>query len=95
MITVGRTANNDVALDYPCVSKFHAFFTKMGLEWTLTDSGSTNGTYLDDKKVTSRVSASLRSDAEISFSNKLKFRFVDSSKMFNYLDYFRSHVGLS
>lgn len=92
MVTVGRAANNDVVLDYSCVSKFHACFTRVGPNWSLTDSGSTNGTFLENKELEARVSKPLSSDVELSFSSKLSFRFVDASKLFNYLDYFRRHV---
>jgi hypothetical protein len=44
MITVGRTANNDVAIDDVQVSKFHAFFRTGSRGTEVGDAGSTNGT---------------------------------------------------
>jgi len=44
MITVGRTANNDIHLEDPSVSRFHAFFeVKQGVV-ELGDAGSSEGT---------------------------------------------------
>jgi hypothetical protein len=44
MITVGRTANNDVVLPDVSVSKFHAFFQVDRGRLHLCDAGSRNGT---------------------------------------------------
>src|SRR5262249_35799649 len=44
MITVGRTANNDVVVPDISVSKFHAFFRTVDGVLTLADAGSKNGT---------------------------------------------------
>ena len=95
MITVGRAANNDVVIDYSCVSKFHACFTRADSQWLVTDSGSTNGTFLEKEALEARVSKPLDIDAELAFSKKLSFRFVDASRLFNYLDYFRKHIKLT
>lgn len=46
MITVGRTANNDVVLKDITVSRFHAFFRQRKKQWILCDAGSKNGTFL-------------------------------------------------
>ena len=49
MISVGRTSNNDIMLDNPCVSKLHAFFKPApdNTGVTITDPGSTSGTTID------------------------------------------------
>ncbi len=44
MITVGRTANNDIVVPDVSVSKFHAFFRTADGTLTLADAGSKNGT---------------------------------------------------
>jgi len=49
MITVGRTANNDVCIDDVQLSRFHAFFRQNGKGWELADAGSLNGTKLTGK----------------------------------------------
>ncbi len=53
VITVGRAEDNDVVLDYPMVSSYHARITVAGGEAVLEDLGSTNGTAVGspDRKV--------------------------------------------
>jgi len=51
--TVGRAAGCQISLDDTYVSQLHArIFTKDG-QWFVEDLGSTNGTYLNTKRVTS------------------------------------------
>src|SRR5262245_52871916 len=46
MVTIGRASNNDVVLEDPGVSKFHAYVRASGAEWLITDAGSLNGTFV-------------------------------------------------
>jgi pSer/pThr/pTyr-binding forkhead associated (FHA) protein len=46
-ISVGRTADNDVAIPEYSISKRHCLFRIEGKESTITDCGSTNGTLLN------------------------------------------------
>lgn len=57
MITIGRTANNDIVLDDPSVSRFHAYFRVAADEATLAeplqlcDADSGNGTFVNGDRV--------------------------------------------
>jgi hypothetical protein len=51
MITVGRTANNDVVLDDSSISKFHAYFRGKGDSLELVDAGSKNGTWVGEERL--------------------------------------------
>ncbi|MBI3722406.1 FHA domain-containing protein [bacterium] len=53
MITVGRAANNDVRLNVPSVSKFHAYFVhaRSADAWLLVDAGSSNGTFVGAERL--------------------------------------------
>lgn len=51
MITVGRSANNDIILGDKSISKLHAYFLRHTDRWTLHDQLSTNGTFVGDQKV--------------------------------------------
>lgn len=46
MVSVGRTDANDIVLRHGTVSKLHAYFAEGDDGWTLTDQGSTNGTWV-------------------------------------------------
>ncbi len=51
-ILVGRALNNDIVLRHPSVSKLHAFFQRGDHGWTLRDTRSANGTFLDGMRLT-------------------------------------------
>ena len=61
MITVGRTPNNDVVIRHITVSRFHSFFRNRGNDWTVSDAGSKNGTYLEGRRLEARKERPLTS----------------------------------
>jgi hypothetical protein len=50
-VTVGRTSNNDLPVEDPSVSRFHAWFQREDDEahWYVVDAGSKNGTKVNGK----------------------------------------------
>ncbi len=50
-LTFGRDASNDVILNKPNVSRFHAQVTRVGKRYYVTDMRSSNGTFVNDKRV--------------------------------------------
>jgi pSer/pThr/pTyr-binding forkhead associated (FHA) protein len=52
-ITIGRNEENSIVIDNLAVSGFHARIDKAGSEYILTDLQSTNGTFVNDQKVSS------------------------------------------
>ncbi len=56
MVTIGRARNNDVEINSPDVSKFHAYvmFGAAPGEATLTDAGSTYGTFVGARQLKAR-----------------------------------------
>ncbi|MFW6147071.1 MAG: FHA domain-containing protein [Thermodesulfobacteriota bacterium] len=53
-LTVGRNESNDIVIDNLAVSGLHARIDKSGDSYILTDLQSTNGTFVNDKTVTSQ-----------------------------------------
>ncbi|HEX4960500.1 MAG TPA: ATP-binding cassette domain-containing protein [Thermoanaerobaculia bacterium] len=51
-LLVGRTPDNDLPIDHPLISRRHARFERSGARWTVTDLGSTNGTYVNGARIT-------------------------------------------
>lgn len=51
--TVGRHPDSDIFLNDVTVSRHHCRFVTSGDELTVEDSGSTNGTYVNDERVDS------------------------------------------
>ncbi len=50
-LTIGRATDNDVVLANPGVSGHHATIARNGETFELTDNGSSNGVYVDGKRV--------------------------------------------
>lgn len=50
-VTIGRNEENDITIENLAVSGFHARVDKTGRDYILTDLQSTNGTFVNDKKL--------------------------------------------
>jgi ABC transport system ATP-binding/permease protein len=55
MLTFGRDSNNDVVLDVPNVSQYHAQIEKVGQRYRVRDLNSSNGTFVNDELVEGEV----------------------------------------
>jgi hypothetical protein len=50
--SIGKSATNDLSIvDDPTVSRVHAVLEHIGPAWCLTDVGSTNGTWVNGKRI--------------------------------------------
>jgi hypothetical protein len=54
-VVLGRGADSDIKLDDTEASRQHALIEKKGVGYTLTDKGSTNGTFLNDERISGSV----------------------------------------
>ena len=52
LLRVGRASNNDLILDIPNVSRFHAVFTASSSGVVLSDLSSKNGTFVNGRRIT-------------------------------------------
>ena len=50
-LTIGRDASNDIVLDNPTVSRYHAQVERMGQRYRVRDLRSSNGTFVNDQPV--------------------------------------------
>jgi hypothetical protein len=75
MVTVGRAPNMDVVLTHDSISKFHAFFSRDGEDWLLTDAGSTNSTSVNEQRLEANTPAPMRVGARVSFGHGQAFSF--------------------
>lgn len=68
MITVGRAGGNDITIRAQGVSKFHAYLS-IDLEGvvSLTDAGSSFGTFVNDERLPVRTKRPLRPGQLVSF----------------------------
>jgi pSer/pThr/pTyr-binding forkhead associated (FHA) protein len=57
-VTIGRSPESSIFLDDVTVSRKHASIEKSGTGFTFKDSGSLNGSYVNNESVTEKVLAS-------------------------------------
>jgi ABC-type multidrug transport system ATPase subunit len=50
-ITIGRAGDNNVVLDHPMVSRYHASIERIGTRYNLRDTRSTNGVFINGKRI--------------------------------------------
>ncbi|MCO5168529.1 MAG: FHA domain-containing protein [Planctomycetes bacterium] len=82
MITIGRAPNNDLVLPDRRVSKFHAYFRRLGGAWTINDANSTNGTTVDEVLVPPERGLTLRSGARIVLGGAVHLEFLEGDDLF-------------
>jgi pSer/pThr/pTyr-binding forkhead associated (FHA) protein len=75
VITIGRKLDNDVVIQDPLVSRYHAEIRREGSQYFLHDLESTCGTYVNQKNVTK---SQLHSGDIILFAN-VPIMFVDEA----------------
>jgi hypothetical protein len=88
MITLGRSANNDVRINLPSVSKFHAYFTHVQSNntWYVADANSSNGTFVNGERLKGdKGRTKLANGAAIRFGSDVVARFFDSASFYEFL----------
>lgn len=73
--TLGREADNSIAIHDHSASRYHARIEKRGQSWQLVDLGSTNGTFVDGKRVVNE--AALTNNAILRVGDTL-FKFIEA-----------------
>lgn len=89
MMTIGRAANNDIHIPTKDVSKFHAYFSRAGDDWQITDAGSTNGTFLAGKQLPVRETHPVRIGEPLIIGST-QITLLIGSELYAYL---RDHAG--
>ena len=54
-LSAGRSSNNDIQLDFSCVSRSHFKLIRVKRDWFIQDSQSKNGTYVNNNLVTAPI----------------------------------------
>ncbi len=86
-VSLGRSPENDIVLDYPRVSKRHAQIHKdtAGL-FVLKDTGSTNGTVVNSKKIPKGGSITLGNGDRLELGGDFVAIFYTPSGLFSYIN---------
>ncbi len=74
-INVGRSLRNDIVIQQPAISGFHATIEFRNMAFYLEDQRSTNGTQLNGSRVTPNEPVRLKSGDRITFA-KYDFKFI-------------------
>jgi hypothetical protein len=88
VITIGRSASNDIVLYNQTISKSHAFLyfpTSNNSGAYLADLQSTNNTFLNDEKITPYVAYNLADGDEISFGPQTKVIYLFSFTFYDFI----------
>ncbi len=89
LITIGRTAKNDVTIADISVSRFHAFFKRNPAGgFQLHDAGSTNGTIVNESSVCTKEAGP---PTDVKSGDSIRFGQVDAT--FLEADALRSYVA--
>jgi len=75
-ISIGRNPKNDIQIDNPAVSSSHAVIRKVMNTYYMEDLKSTNGTFVNEKKIDKYEL--LDGDEVIIGKHSLEFRYTDS-----------------
>ena len=71
IMRIGRGTDNNIVLDGDSVSRRHAHFERRNDAWYAVDDGSTNGTYVNERKVDKHELV----DNDVITMGKTNFRF--------------------
>jgi pSer/pThr/pTyr-binding forkhead associated (FHA) protein len=79
-VTVGRTSNNDLPVEDPSVSRFHAWFQREDEDapWFVVDAGSKNGTKVNGKALEKKKPHALTPGTRIRIGH-VELSFFDSA----------------
>ncbi|PIE02949.1 MAG: hypothetical protein CSA81_04370 [Acidobacteria bacterium] len=75
-ITVGRSATCDVVIDDASVSRIHFRLIKQGLDYMIVDNNSSNGTYLQKRKILQEI----LQDGDDIFAGRVHIYFSNKNK---------------
>lgn len=83
-LSLGRTPENDIAIDDPAVSEFHGFIKAKDDVLLLGDLGSTNGTKVNGEPLKPPQTHALHDEDIITFG-RCSFQFFWPRSLFDYL----------
>lgn len=82
LISVGRSASNDITLAVDSVSKVHGYFVQEGPGWRFTDHGSTNGSTVNGSAVASGEKAPLFDGSVLKLGVEATLEFVTPESLY-------------
>ncbi len=75
-MTIGRDRSNAIRVDDPLVSRIHCIVHRIRNSWYIEDAGSTNGTWVNDKRLLPGRSLCLGSKDIIKLGGRIEVSLV-------------------
>jgi pSer/pThr/pTyr-binding forkhead associated (FHA) protein len=90
-IMLGRAITNDIIVNHPSVSKFHAYFSREGGAdgYVLVDVGSSNGTRVGEEIVKPNERVPLTSRETLTFADSIRAVYMEPGDFYTYIDIIR------
>jgi diguanylate cyclase (GGDEF)-like protein len=79
-MTIGRDPAADITVSDQSISRKHAKITRIGEKTQLTDLGSSNGTFVNDKKVSANESVFLAKEDMVKLGNSI-FKYLPAGEL--------------
>ena len=93
-VTAGRSRDNDIWMDDAEVSKHHVRFRVSGSKIEIFDLNSTNGTFVNEKRLEKGGSLVVRPNDSVRFGRAARTQLLDADAFYEYLSLLRKFVGL-
>lgn len=75
-MTIGRERGNSIVINDPLVSRVHCIVHRIRNSWYIEDAGSTNGTWINEKKLLPGKSIRLKPDDSIKLGGRIEVGLV-------------------
>jgi pSer/pThr/pTyr-binding forkhead associated (FHA) protein len=82
-VSLGRAPTNDIIVPIPSISSLHCSFAAPGpQQWSITDHGSSNGTFIDHVRIARDKTVTLADGAHVRFSKDVTAWFLSPARFF-------------
>ena len=97
VICIGRTANNDIVFPHNTISKFHAYIVRNQAKdrYELFDAGSTNGTWINNRRPKAHRGQLLNNFDCIQFGPCIQVVYLTKRGYHDYLQQASMRLGIS
>lgn len=97
VICIGRTANNDIVFPHNTISKFHAYIVRNPAEdrYELFDAGSTNGTWINNRRPKAHRGQLLNNFDCIQFGPSIQMLYLTARVFYDHLQQVSLRLGIT
>lgn len=76
VMTIGRDKSNAITIDDPLVSRVHCTVRRIRTAWYIEDAGSTNGTWLNERRISPGKAIRLNPDDVIKLGGRIEVSLI-------------------